>query len=78
MTPTIESRTLHTAADVHAMRADEAFSEGAIAVMSFPHSDPVAYISHDNPKVFGERATVGDTVHKGPAGDFEVEIGAAA
>lgn len=66
-----QSRTLRTAADMHALRADEAFHEGAMSVLTYPTAPPVAFFSHESPKYLGGLVVqVGDTVHKDAAGNF--------
>jgi hypothetical protein len=58
--------------DVRDLRAAEAWHEGAVALLSFPSSPPVAFVSLDNPKYFGKAVGLGQAVVKGPAGDFGV------
>ena len=58
--------------DVRALRAAEEWHEGAVALLTYPTADPVAFVSLDNPKYFGKAAVPGHAVVKGPAGDFAV------
>lgn len=68
-----DTRTIETAADLIALRADEAFHEGALSLLTYPTADPIGYLSYENDKaMFGKLVQVGSTVTKGPAGDFEV------
>jgi hypothetical protein len=71
MTATV--RDFRTADDIRAARADEAFHDGAMVVITYPTAPPVAYFSYTNPKFFGVQATVGDRVTKDEAGNFHVE-----
>lgn len=75
-----QTRDFHTADDITAARSDEAFHDGAMAVLTYPTVPPVAYFAYDNPKAFGGvSATVGDRVTKDEAGNFTVtKIGDAA
>lgn len=66
-------KEFRTADDVHAARADEEWHEEAMVVLTYPTAPPVAYLSYDNPKAFGQTATVGDVVTKDEAGNFIVE-----
>lgn len=51
--------------------------EGQLSLLSYP-SAAVGYIGGEPPRVLsGHRVLVGDVVLKGPAGDFEVLVGAA-
>lgn len=66
-----ESVRIDTAQDLHDLRHNRPdFHEGAMAVLSYPTAPPVAYFSFDNPKVFGTRVSVGDTVARDEAGNF--------
>lgn len=58
--------------DVRALRAAEAWHEGAVALMSFPTAEPVAFVSLDNPKYMGRAVGLGQAVVQGPAGDWGV------
>src|SRR5690606_10075428 len=74
-TERIETRSVETGADLVALRADEAFHDGALAVLTYPTAPPVGYIGHENDKaMFGQVIVPGPGVFvaKGPAGDFEV------
>lgn len=69
----VKEYVLETVEDIAAMRADEEFADGAIALFSFPKSPPQIYISYDNPKSWGGQiAYLGDTVGKDVAGNFYV------
>lgn len=66
-----------TASDVHEARRDEEWHEGAMSVLTYPTQAPVAYFDYDQPRGFGQAATVGDAVTKDDAGNFTVaRIGA--
>lgn len=68
----VEAVTIHTAADLHDLRATT-WHDGALAVLTYPTAPPVGFVSHDNPKAFGgAQLNIGDTIVKGPGGDFEV------
>lgn len=67
----IEAVTIHNAETMRELR-DDPWTEGALAVLTYPTAAPVGYLSYDNPKVLGRMVQVGDTILKGPAGDFEV------
>lgn len=71
--PLVKEYVLNTVDDIKAMRADEEFCDGAVAVLSFPKSDPQVFISYENPKYwFGQVARLGDRVGKDLAGNFYV------
>lgn len=59
-------------ADVVEVRATE-WPEGQLAVLTYPTSDPAAYIGVNTPlSAFGVRVAVGNWLVKGPAGDLHV------
>ncbi|UDL15800.1 hypothetical protein QEH42_gp158 [Microbacterium phage Pumpernickel] len=69
----VKSYTPQTVEDLQAMKADEEFSDGAIAWFTFPTSPPQIFISYTNPKFFlGQVAYLGDTISKDAAGNFYV------
>lgn len=75
MTLELEARSVNTADELRAIRADEAFHEGALSLLTYPTADPIGYLSHENDKaMFGKlvRSGEGAFIVKGPAGDFEV------
>lgn len=68
----VEAVTINTAADMIELR-DTDWHDGQLAVLTYPTALPVGFLTADNPKYFGgHQVFVGDTILKGPAGDFEV------
>lgn len=66
-----EAVRIDTAADMRALRERQDFHEGAMAVLSYPTAEPVAFFSFDNPKIFGTGPVrVGDTIARDAAGNF--------
>lgn len=65
-------KEFRTAEDVHAARRDEEWHEGAMSVLTYPTAPPGAFFDHNQPRVFGQVATVGDAVTKDEAGNFIV------
>jgi hypothetical protein len=43
-----------------------------MSVLTYPTAPPVGFIAPDPPRYLGTPVQVGDTVLKGPGGDFEV------
>lgn len=67
----LEAITIESIDDLVALRADEAWHEGAMSLLTYP-STVEGYIGVEPPKLLtGFRLDVGDTVIKGRAGDFE-------
>jgi len=69
----VESVTIDTAADMRELRESD-WHDGTMRLLSFPTQSPVGYINADGPPLSfgGIIIHVGDTVLKGPGGDFEV------
>lgn len=68
------TRQFRTSGDIASARKDEAWHDGAMAVLKYPTAPPVAFFSYDNPKTFGGvSATVGDMVTKDDAANFIVD-----
>lgn len=70
-------KQFRTAGDIHSARRDEEWHEGAMSVLTYPTAPPVAYFDHNQPRAFGQTATVGDMVTKDEAGNFIVEKASA-
>ncbi|UTT53773.1 hypothetical protein [Microbacterium maritypicum] len=57
---------------------DSAWVDGQMSVLSYP-SSVMGFIGGEPPRLMSARpVAVGDTIMKGPAGDFEVLSGGAA
>jgi len=63
--------------DIRVLRDAVDWHEGAVALLTFPTADPIAYVAIENPKYFGRAVALGNVVVKGSAGDFAVLDGAA-
>lgn len=58
--------------DIRKLREANDWHEGAVALLTYPTADPIAFVSLDNPKYMGRAVAVNNAVVKGPAGDFGV------
>jgi hypothetical protein len=68
----VETVTIETADDLIELRNSD-WHDGQLALLTYPTAPPVGFIGVDNPKYFGgHQVNIGDTILKGPAGDFEV------
>lgn len=69
---TVEVIHLETAEDMHTLRADEAWHEGAMAVLTYPTRPPQGFLSHDGPpRAYGGiRFLPGAYITKDEAGNF--------
>jgi len=70
-----ETRHVETDADLRSLRADTAFHEGALSLLTYPTAPSVGYIGHDEFKALTGAVIIpgpGVFVTKGDAGDFEV------
>lgn len=68
---TVEVIHLETSADIHALREDEAFHEGAMGVLTYPTAPAQGFINHDIPRIFGGiRFLPGAYITKDEAGNF--------
>lgn len=68
----VEAVTIHSADDLVELRASD-WHEGQLAILTYATAAPVGFLSPDNPRFLGGQiVNVGDTILKGPAGDFEV------
>lgn len=68
----VEAVTIHSAADLLELRESD-WHDGALSLLRYPTHAPIGAIGHEPPKAFnGREVHVGDTILKGPAGDFEV------
>lgn len=66
----VEAVTIETVEDLVELRADTDWHGGALALLTYP-SGVTGYLSFEAPKFFGAQINVGDTILRGPAGDFE-------
>lgn len=67
----VEAVTVLTAEQLREVR-DSEWIDRQMAIASFPSQPPVGFVGIMNPRFFGTQVHVGDTILKGPAGDFEV------
>lgn len=66
----VEAVKITSREDLIELRASD-WHEGQLALLTFP-SGVIGFLSPDNPKFFGTKVQVGQTILKGPGGDFEV------
>jgi uncharacterized SAM-dependent methyltransferase len=66
----VEAVTITAREDLHELRASD-WHEDQLRLLTYP-SVTIGYLSPDNPRAFGAEVKVGQTILKGPGGDFEV------
>ncbi|GLJ78658.1 hypothetical protein [Microbacterium imperiale] len=68
----VEAVVIDSVDTLRAVRDERNWIEGQLSILTYPTAPPVARIASDPPRYFGTPVNVGDTVLKGPGGDFEV------
>lgn len=72
----VEAVTIETRDDLYELRASD-WHEGQLALLTYP-SLTIGFLNPDNPKLFGGRTVrVGETILKGPGGDFDMIVEAS-